>query len=473
MFNAVGFGRQVWFVALLKHRVLPSGRLKRPSRLLNRLLWRRRLVFWTGAVAVGLVSVIFTDAANWAQASFRQVSGRFWLAPLLVTPAGFVFCAFVVRGYFDGAQGSGIPQAIAARALPPGRQRHELLSVKLIIGKIGLTVVALLCGASVGREGPTVQVGATLMLQVAKLGGLRNERGLILAGSAAGIAAAFNAPLAGIVFAIEEMSRSFETRTNGLVLYAVIFAGLTSLGLAGNYIYFGVTSATVTSAAGWALVLACGVLGGAAGGVFSRLMLEGGRLIRARLAGLSKGRALLLPLACGLVVAVTGVLTRGATFGTGYAQARGAVEGNPLAWSFWPAKFVATLATALSGIPGGIFAPSLAVGAGLGSAIASLSQQNLTSLGVVLGMAGYFAGVVQAPMTAFVIILEMTGNNSNVIPLMIAAVLGFATSRLVAPEPLYHGLAEVFVASSKQGQGGFAPLDPPLRAEPLEPDSGR
>jgi len=413
------------------------------------LIWRRRLVFWTGAVAVGLVSVIFTDAANWAQATFSLQRHWLWGLPLVVTPAGFVFCAWAVKTYFDGAQGSGIPQAIAARELPPGPRRRALLAPKLIVGKIGLTVVGLLAGASVGREGPTVQVGATIMLQVAKLGGLRNERGLILAGSAAGIAAAFNAPLAGIVFAIEEMSRSFEHRTNGLVLYAVIFAGLTSLGLAGNYTYFGVSGAAVTSVMGWAMVLTCGLLGGLAGGVFSRLMLEGTVLARAWMARQARLRALLLPLGCGIVVAVMGVLTHGATFGTGYAQARGAVEGHALAWSFAPAKFLATLATAISGIPGGIFAPSLAVGAGIGSAMSSLAGPGFTSLGVVLGMAGYFAGVVQAPMTAFVIILEMTGNDANVIPLMLAAVIGFGASKLVAPEPLYHGLADMFVRAGQ------------------------
>jgi H+/Cl- antiporter ClcA len=396
------------------------------------------------------VSVIFTDAANWAQLVFSMGLHRAWVLPFVVTPAGFVFCAWAVRAYFDGAQGSGIPQAIAARELPPGAARRRLLAPKLILGKIGLTIVGLLSGASVGREGPTVQVGATIMLQVAKFGGLRNERGLILAGSAAGIAAAFNAPLAGIVFAIEEMSRSFEHRTNGLVLYAVIFAGLTSLGLAGNYTYFGVTAAAVTSLSGWLLVLVCGGLGGLAGGLFSRLMLEGTALASAWVAQRSRRKALYLPLACGVVVAVMGVLTKGATFGTGYVQARGAVEGHALAWSFWPAKFAATLATAVSGIPGGIFAPSLAVGAGLGSMISTLAGPGFTSLGVVLGMAGYFAGVVQAPMTAFVIILEMTGNDANVIPLMLAAVIGFGSAKLVAPEPLYHGLAAMFVTAARK-----------------------
>jgi H+/Cl- antiporter ClcA len=418
--------------------------VQRARRWLDRRLWRRRLVFFSGAIVVGLISVVFTDAANWAQAVFAGGERRFWALPLLVTPAGFVLCAWGGREFFPGAQGSGIPQAIAARHLGAGENRRKLLAPKLIIGKIGLTVIGLLTGASVGREGPTVQVGATIMLQVARLGGLRNERGLILAGSAAGIAAAFNAPLAGIVFAIEEMSRSFEQRTNGLVLYAVIFAGLTSLGLLGNYTYFGTTSAAVTTPRDWVLVVVCGIAGGLAGGLFARLLLDGAKLARQVLARLSPRRALLLPLACGIVVALVGVATHGATFGTGYTQAAGAVEGHALSGLFWPAKFLATLATALSGIPGGIFAPSLAVGAGLGSWLAAVAGGGV-SLGVVLGMAGYFAGVVQAPMTAFVIILEMTGNNANVIPLMLASVIGFGVSKLIAPEPLYHGLAKGFL----------------------------
>ncbi len=410
-------------------------------------MWRRRLVFWGGAVAVGVSSVIFADAANWAQAVFDAANHRAWGIPLLITPAGFVIAAFATRTVFPAAGGSGIPQAIAARHLAHSVDRNRLLSLKICAGKIALTVLALLCGASAGREGPTVQLGAGIMRKVAALGGLRNERGLILAGSAAGIAAAFNAPLAGIVFAIEEMSRSFESRTNGLVLYAVIIAGLVSLGLVGNYTYFGTTSVAVSTPNEWVLVPLCGVVGGLAGGAFSRLLLDGTAVARTCLAAQPPVRKLLLPLACGLLVALLGLATQGATFGTGYAQARGAVDGHALSWDFWPAKLAATLATALSGIPGGIFAPSLAVGAGLGDWLAG-SGSTAATLGAVLGMAGYFAGVVQAPMTAFVIVLEMTGNDANVIPLMLAAVLGFGASRLIAPEPLYHGLARAYLTPS-------------------------
>ena len=123
----------------------------------------------------------------------------------------------------------------------------------------------LACGASIGREGPTVQVGAAILLQGGKLGRMIGERGLILAGSAAGVAAAFNTPLAGIVFAIEEMGRAFEQRNAGLVLIAVILAGLASLGLVGNYSYFGSNASMLMVTIDWVALLVCGVAGGRAG----------------------------------------------------------------------------------------------------------------------------------------------------------------------------------------------------------------
>lgn len=412
---------------------------------MSRRLWRRRLVFWLGALAVGAISVVFAAAANASQAGFADLAARFRWLPLIVTPAGFLVCALLALTVFDGSQGSGIPNAIAARKLRQSADRSRLLSPRIVVGKILLTILALASGASVGREGPTVQIGAAIMLQSARWGRLLQERGLILAGSAAGIAAAFNTPLAGIVFAIEEMSRSFEQRTSGLVLYTVIISGLVSLGLVGNYTYFGSTSATAVSAQDWVLVVLCGGAGGLAGGLFSRVMLDGLRLAGRWTEASPRVRTAILALACGAVVAILGVLTNGATFGTGYEQARGAVEGHPLPGYFWPAKLVATLATALSGIPGGIFAPSLTVGAGLGSWLGALTGSQSGSLVAVLGMAGYFAGVVQAPLTAFVIILEMTGNDTNLIPLMLAASIGYGAAKLVAPEPLYHGLAETIV----------------------------
>ncbi len=150
--------------------------------------------------------------------------------------------------------------------------RAKLVSARIAVGKILLTLLGFLCGASAGREGCTVQVGASIMFAIGRFSP-RRQPGLILAGAAAGVAAAFNTPLAGIVFGIEEMSRAFETRTSGLIIAAVIAAGLTSLALVGNYSYFGNTPAMLRSGVDWLAIPLCGVAGGLAGGLFSRIVI--------------------------------------------------------------------------------------------------------------------------------------------------------------------------------------------------------
>lgn len=420
------------------------ARLRFSARMLSRRVWKRRIVFWLGALVVGLFAIFFAALSNHAQSLATWIFALAWWAPLIVTPTLFLVCCYFTYRFVPAASGSGIPQAMAARRLQGLEARSSLLGVKIVLGKILLTALGLIGGASVGREGPTVQVGAGIMLQFARWGGIQRERGLILAGSAAGIAGAFNTPLAGIVFAIEEMSRSFEQRTNGLVLYAVIIAGLASLVIVGDYTYFGTTSATIGQSRDWIMVVVVGIVGGVAGGVFSRVLLSGSRLLARWFGPTPMRRRLLVAGICGVVVAVTGILAHGTTFGTGYEEARAAIEGQPVAPFYWASKLLATLVTALSGLPGGIFAPSLSVGAGLGDWLGSLVGGREHGLAAVLGMASYFAGVVQSPMTAFVIIMEMTNNQSNIVPLMVSSILGFATSRFICAEPLYQGLTRAF-----------------------------
>jgi H+/Cl- antiporter ClcA len=402
-----------------------------------------RLVFWGGALAVGAVSIAFAWAANRAAGLFNLALVNPWIA-FLLTPAGFVAAVWLARRFFPGAQGSGIPQAIAARRV---RERRDvLLSLRLAFGKIALTLLGLGFGASIGREGPTVQVGAAIMLQAGKWGGMGKARGLILAGSAAGVAAAFNTPLAGIVFAIEEMGRAFEQRSSALVLIAVILAGLASLGLVGNYTYFGSTNSTLLVTIDWLAVPVCGVAGGLFGGLFARAVMWGsGRLSRWVKTDPMR-RALLVALTCGFIVALCGFLSHGATYGTGYVAARAAVEGQGQSWTYGPLKFAANLASTLSGIPGGLFAPSLSVGAGLGSVIGQILGVHAMGAIVLLGMCAYFSGVVQAPITAFVIIGEMSGTTAMVTPLMIAAIIAYGVSRLIQRESLYHALSDGFLA---------------------------
>ena len=410
--------------------------------------WRRRLIFLAGGVAVGAVAVVLARVSDWAQAAFDLALVKSPYASFLITPLGFALSVFLTIRYFPNAQGSGIPQAIAARHLSDQEARGRLVSLRIGIGKILLTVLGLLCGASVGREGPTVQIGASIMFAIGRVSP-RRQPGLILAGAAAGVAAAFNTPLAGIVFGIEEMSRAFEARTSGLIIAAVIAAGLTSLALLGNYTYFGTSATMLKNGIDWLAVPLCGVAGGLAGGLFSRIVIAVAQGIPGVAGRAIKRHPVVFAFACGLAVAVCGLVSDDTIYGTGYAQARHALEtGTPLAPGFAFLKLAATLLSSISGIPGGIFAPSLAVGAGLGADIALLFSDAPLAAILLLGMVSYFAGVVQAPITAFVIVTEMTDNHAMVVPLMAAALIAYATSRLICPEGIYHALAKGFVAQA-------------------------
>ena len=344
--------------------------------LVSPRLWLRRLVFWVGAIFVACVAVLFAQAANWASALFLFLTaGRIWPA-FIIAPVGLTLSFLLTQRVFPGAQGSGIPQTIAALHLRDQRLVGRILSPRIAVGKVLLTLLGLASGASIGREGPTVQVGASIMHALGsglRLPRLELQRGLILAGGAAGIAAAFNTPLAGIVFAIEELSHSFEARTSGTVFTAVIVAGATTLGLVGNYTYFGRTSAELSNHAAWAAVMLNSVVGGLAGGLFSRTLVIAARGLPGLAGKLMMRFPVLFAAICGLLLAIIGTVSNGETYGTGYEQARGMVEGHStLAATYALLKLAATVVSYVSGIPGGIFAPSLSIGAGLGSALAPL-----------------------------------------------------------------------------------------------------
>lgn len=409
------------------------------------LRWQRRLIFAGGGLIVGLAAVGLAKAADGAQHAFQQVLRHQPYIAFALTPVGFGLIAWLTRRFFPNTQGSGIPQAIAAHQMDTPDERRKLVSLRAAVGKILLTLLGLLIGASVGREGPTVQVGASLMSEIGRLSP-RRQPGLIVAGAAAGVAAAFNTPLAGIVFAIEEISRSFEVRASGLIIGAVILAGLTSLALFGEYTYFGSTGAMLAYGSDWLAIPVCGIAGGLAGGLFSRLLMLLADGLPGAVGGWIKRNPLPFAVLCGLGVAVCGYLSAGQVFGTGYAQARLVVHGaGVLPWNFTPLKFAATVFSSIAGIPGGIFSPSLAVGAGLGADVARLFPHAPIGPIVLLGMVSYFTGVVQAPITSFVIVSEMTDNHQMLVPLMAAALVANAVSKLICREGVYHALAKRYL----------------------------
>ena len=407
------------------------------------LVWRRRLASGVGAILVGVVALVFADLANIAIDVFRgRIAIIGWL-PLLVTPIGVMAIVLATRKFTPEGKGSGIPQVIAA-AEDPRNSLDTLISLRVGIAKLLMTAGGLLAGASVGREGPTVQVSAAIMARVHRFFRVPLTPGVIIAGGAAGVAAAFNTPLAGVAFAIEELANAFEQRVAMLVMTTILISGIVSLGIAGDYVYFGTMSQTL--AFGRVLLIApvSGFIGGLCGGLFARLVLAITYHRRRYLGPLAK-RPLLWALLCGLAIAAIGITT-GVTWGTGYAEAKAAVEGAHESLWFGPGKFVSTLLSTVAGLPGGIFSPSLATGAGVGNLLCLLFPSDPRGAIVLLGMIAYFTGVVRAPLTAVIIIVEATASRGMILPLFASALIADASARLVCKEKLYHALAREFMA---------------------------
>jgi len=424
----------------------------------GRRLWLHYGVFWLGAIAVGLIAVLYAQLIDFGYNAFLRYAAQYRWLPLVLTPAVSAACVWITLRFFPGSEGSGIPQVIATLH-GPGELGQRLLTIRILVGKILISFLAILGGLTIGREGPTIHVGAALMFNLrafypkrfrAIRGGVL-ERRLALAGAAAGLSAAFNAPLAGVVFAIEELTRSFEQRTSGVLITAIIFAGVVSLGIQGNYTYFGTINvgAHFPDLLALAVVL-IGIVAGGAGGIFCWLLLNTRRWMPSSLVAWRARRPVAFGAGCGLLIAVIGVLSGGHTFGSGYAEARAMLEGRAHLTVLYPVfKMASMVGSYLPGAPGGLFAPSLAIGAGIGNALHLLFSQMQLPMLIALGMVGYLAAVTQSPITAFVIVIEMIDGHALVISLMATALIASRVSRLFAP-PLYEALSERYSNAAKQ-----------------------
>ncbi|MCH4091169.1 MAG: chloride channel protein [Acetobacter sp.] len=353
----------------------------RRTLLVRTTRWRRMSLYWVGAIIVGLTAVLFARLGDQcADLRTRLVIWHPW-ALLVLAPSGFAFITWMTQTCFKGAQGSGIPQTIATLHMGNYDVIDRILTLKISAGKIILTCFGLICGASIGREGPSVQIGATIMHVFSRLLGQSNivsKRSMILAGGAAGMAAAFNTPLAGGSFAV-------------LVIKA-------SAGLPGSV----------------------------------------GRL--------AKRRPIMFSALCGLLTALIGLVSKGSTYGTGYAQAKAIFAGTDhYPASFFILKYLSMLISYCSGIPGGMFAPSLAIGAGIGGWIEQFLPHTTPGAVVLLGTVAYFCGVAQSPLTATIIVMEICDDQQVTLALLATAFLAFGVSRIICPKPLYIVLADRFL----------------------------
>ncbi len=416
--------------------------------------WRRwvaRVVVLAYAAMAGLSVVAFNKLCDAAQRGFVAVQAGHPLVPLAWTTGCTALVVWLTRRFAPGVAGSGIPQVMAA--LDPGLDeaaRSRLVSLRMSLSKMLLTAGGLLGGLAIGREGPSVQIAAGVMHHARRWlpphPGI-STHGLLVAGGSAGIAAAFNAPLAGVMFAIEELAGRLEQRSSGLIIAAIVLAGLMGVSFFGNATYFGVIRVPpLHLAMAWPALLLI-VASGALGGVFARLLHASLTGQAGRIDAWRARHPIAFASLCGLAAGVLGLASHGATFGSGYDYTRALLEGHAdIPLLYVTLRVVATWVAVWSGVPGGIFAPCLAIGAGLGHDVAVLAGADADSAALIaLGMAGFLAAVTQAPMTAFIIVMEMVGGHAMVLSLMTCALGASLVSRWIS-RPLYGSLMASWLA---------------------------
>ena len=426
---------------LLRRKLRQTNRLSRKSLPMALLLG--------GAALVALVSLGFAYLADLALEWNREWVGRAgWLA-LLVLPCALAALRWATLRFAPNAAGSGIPQVIGALSLPPGPSQRSLVSLAQVLWKIPLAFCGMLAGASIGREGPSVQVGAAVMLAWGdfwKRRGLQlrgfHANELLAAGAAGGLAAAFNAPLAG-VFAIEELGRGTVLRWQRLVLIGVLAAGFLVVAVQGNNPYFGTFAGAPLAHGMLWWVLICAALNGALGGIFARLLGKGpAAMAPASWRAWIRAHPIWTAFAMGLALALIGLATAGSVYGTGYGAAADLLSGetqHALPAGFGLAKLAATVASYWAGIPGGIFTPALTTGAGIGHHIWELAGEGVDQRVLVLvSMAAFLAAATQAPLTASVVVMEMTGSQPMLFWLLVGSLLASGVSRQFCPQPFYH-----------------------------------
>jgi len=390
---------------------------------------------------VGLTVVAFIVLTERFGARIYPPGGARWHR-LLAPVVGSLTMGYLLFKYFPNARGSGVPQTKAALYARGGR-----ISVSTVFGKFFCTSVTLASGIPLGREGPSVQVGAGLSSVLGRALRLSPEKvkALIPVGAAAAVAAAFNTPLAAVLFALEEVVGDLHAP----VLGSVVLASATSWAmlrlLLGNDPLFKVPQYQFVSPWEFIVYAILGVLGGFVSVAFTQLLLG----LRARFLRFPDNTLWFQPLFGGLLVGIMGWFVP-QSLGVGYSYVGDALNGGmalKLMLLLLALKLIGVTTSYASGNAGGIFGPSLFIGAMLGGSLGTVAHNLFPAFVAapgayaLVGMGAAFAGIVRAPMTSVVMIFEMTRDYAVIVPLMISNLVSLFISSRLQREPIYEVLA--------------------------------
>ena len=403
---------------------------------------------YVSLLLAGIASVIvitfFLEVSDYAQHSFKNLIGANPYLSFIITPIVFVGIVYVAKYYCHYVQGSGIPQLIAATDSRNKSIREQLLSFRIALGKIGFIFLGMLGGAPIGIEGPSIHIGGSIFYGFNRFIKLNRKfliHALIAIGGSAGLIVAFNAPIAGFLFAYEEVGRKLKKQAliliaimSGIVyLFAIMYRG------DANYLT-NLSAYSLELTLVWQL-LPLAILAGVLGGLFSKSTL----FLINKFITHSKLKVITIAVVLGFIVASFNYLSTGQIAGSGKDEVLLMLGGTGLGLDFVAMKYFATLTSLASTIPGGLFMPSISIGAGIGSEVASFYTQIDAQVIIIMAMIAYLSAVIRAPLTSVFVILEMTTTLHLLIPgLMIAFIANWISKQIFA-QPIYEALADNYL----------------------------
>lgn len=396
-----------------------------------------------------VVLTFFLSVSESSQYAFKTFIVKHPALNFIITPITFVAIIYFAKQYCHFVQGSGIPQLIAATNSHNKSIRKQLLSFRVAIGKISFIFLAMLSGAPIGIEGPSIHIGGSIFYgfnHFIKLNRKFLIHALIAIGGSAGLIVAFNAPIAGMLFAYEEIGRNLKKQALILIAIVSTMVYLFAIFYRGNVPYLGdFSSHSLDLSLIWQL-LPLAIVAGFFGGLFSRATLY----LIGKFITHSKIKVIVIALLLGIIVATFNYLSDGQIAGSGRAEVLQILDNKALGLDFVAMKYFAALSSFVSTIPGGIFMPSILIGAGIGSESANFYTQISAQIVIMMAMIAYLSAVIRAPLTATFIILEMTLSLNLLIPGLVVAFVASFVSKQICKQPIYEALADNYLKLSKK-----------------------